>query len=130
VGVSGTTPLSYQWRANGTNLAGRTNASLSLAGFRATDQKTYSVVVSNSAGSVTSTGATLHANSPLRFINSRQNANRFSATLVGVAGSNYVLQTTTNLINWTAIATNSSPYGLISFTATNPPGGQRYYRAR
>ncbi len=129
-GVSGTAPLSYQWRANGTNLAGRTNASLSLTGFRATDQKTYSVIVSNSAGSVTSTGATLHANSPLRFINSRQTANRFSATLVGVAGSNYVLQTTTNLIHWTAIATNSSPYGLISFTATNAPGGQRYYRAR
>jgi hypothetical protein len=130
VGVSGTTPLSYQWRANDVNLSGRTNASLSLTSFRATDEKTYSVVVSNSAGSVISAGATLDANSPLRFINSRQTANRFSATLVGVAGSNYVLQTTTNFINWTPIATNSSPYGLISFTATNPPGGQRYYRAR
>jgi hypothetical protein len=129
-GVSGTTPLTYQWRANGANLSGGTNASLSLTSFRASDQKTYSVIVSNSAGSVTSTGAMLHVNSPLRFINSRQTANRFSATLVGVAGNTYVLQTTTNLINWTPIATNSSPYGLISFTATNPPGGQRYYRAR
>jgi hypothetical protein len=90
----------------------------------------YSVVVSNSAGSITSTGAALYANSPLRFVNSRQTAGRFSATLVGAAGSNYILQTTTNLLNWTPVATNSSPYGLISFTATNPPGSQRYYRAR
>jgi hypothetical protein len=130
VGVSGTAPLSYQWRANGTNLSGRTNASLSLTSFRATDQKIYSVVVSNSGGSVTSAGAMLHANAPLRFINSRQTVGRFSATLLGVAGSNYVLQTTTNLINWTPIATNSSPNGIINFTATNAPSGQRYYRAR
>jgi hypothetical protein len=130
VGVSGTAPLHYQWRANGVNLPGRTNASLSLTNFRAADEKTYSVVVSNSAGSLTSAGATLLANSPLRFINSRQTANRFSATLVGVGGSTYVLQTTTNLISWTPIATNSAPYGFIIFTATNPPGGQRYYRAR
>jgi hypothetical protein len=130
VGVSGTSPLSYQWRADGLNLTGRTNASLPLASFRAIDQKTYSVVVSNSAGSVTSTGAALHLNSPLRFINSRQSAGRFSATLIGVAGSNYVLQTTTNLIQWTPIATNSAPNGIVNFTATNPPGTQRYYRAR
>jgi hypothetical protein len=129
-GVSGTAPLSYQWRANGVNLSGRTNASLALTGFRAADEKTYSVVVSNSAGSVTSAGATLYANAPLRFINSRQASGRFSATLLGVAGGNYVLQTTTNLINWIPIATNSAPNGIISFTATNPPGGQRYYRAR
>ena len=130
VGASGSAPLGYQWRANGVNLSGQTNASLSLTSFRATDQKTYTVVVSNSAGSVTSAPAALYVNSPLRFINSRQAGGRFSATLIGVAGSNYVLQTTTNLIHWTSVATNSSSSGLISFTATNPPGSQRYYRAR
>ncbi len=129
-GVSGTAPLSYQWRANGVILSGRTNASLSLTSFRDTDQKTYSVTVSNSAGTVTSAGANLYLNTPLRFVNSRQTSNRFSATLLGVAGNNYVLQTTTNLFNWTSIATNTAPNGIINFTFTNPPARQRYYRAR
>ncbi|WIV99798.1 immunoglobulin domain-containing protein [Kinneretia aquatilis] len=60
VQASGSGPLSYQWRRNGTALSGATGSSyttpvLSLADHGAV----YSVVVSNAAGSVTSAGATL-----------------------------------------------------------------------
>lgn len=49
----------YQWRKNGTNLAGATSATLSFASAMVADNGTYSVIVSNSAGAVTSSNATL-----------------------------------------------------------------------
>ena len=57
--------LFYQWRKNGTNLAaggsisGVTNATLTFANLAATNAGSYSVVVSNFAGVVTSTVAPL-----------------------------------------------------------------------
>ena len=62
IAASGTVPLSYQWRKGGTAIAGATNATLTLANVAATDAGNYSVVVSNTAGSVTSAAATLTVN--------------------------------------------------------------------
>lgn len=44
-------PFSYQWRRNGTNIAGATASSLELSAVTANDGGTYSVVVSNADGS-------------------------------------------------------------------------------
>jgi PKD repeat protein len=58
--ASGTAPLSYQWRKNGTNISGATSASYTTpATVMADNGSTFSVVVSNSAGSATSNNATL-----------------------------------------------------------------------
>ena len=55
-----TLPLSYQWWFNTTNiLAGATNASLTLTNVQMTNAGIYSVVVTNVAGSVTSSNALL-----------------------------------------------------------------------
>jgi Zn-dependent metalloprotease len=60
VTASGTAPLSYQWRKNGTNISGATSASYTTPATASADNgATFSVVVSNSAGSVTSNNATL-----------------------------------------------------------------------
>lgn len=59
VGVSGTAPFSYQWFKNGEVIGGATSASLTLNGLAAGDEADYSVRISNSAGSVTSTAARL-----------------------------------------------------------------------
>lgn len=130
VAASGTAPLVYQWRTNSVNWPGRTNASLALTSFQATDEKRYDVVVSNGAGAVTSAVARLYLNAPLRFISSVNASGRFNSLLVGVAGSNYVVLCSTNLVNWIPVATNSSASGLINFADTTTPGGRRYYRAR
>jgi len=53
------TDLSYQWRRDGADVAGATAASYAFAAVYADDGAVFTVVVSNSAGSVTSTGATL-----------------------------------------------------------------------
>lgn len=52
-------PISYQWRKDGQTLARATNASFTLARVAAADAGTYTVVASNSAGSVMSHRAVL-----------------------------------------------------------------------
>jgi hypothetical protein len=59
VGAQGATPLSYQWANGGTNLAGATNALLYFSAISTNDAGVYSVVVTNSFNSATSTLATL-----------------------------------------------------------------------
>ena len=52
-------PLSYQWRFNGTNLNGETNSALLLSNVATNQLGQYSVVVSNDLDSVTSRAASL-----------------------------------------------------------------------
>ena len=56
---------------------------------------------------------------------------QFQMGLYGVAGGNYVLQATTNFINWTPISTNAAmanPLNLLDPRATNFP--YRFYRVQ
>lgn len=62
VAASGSTPFRYQWRKNNNPIAGATGASLVLLNVQGADAATYSVVVSNSAGIATSSGALLTVN--------------------------------------------------------------------
>jgi hypothetical protein len=65
VSAGGTVPLSYQWTFNGSPIAGATNASLVITGVQSNNTGSYSVVVTNAAGSVTSSLASLFlANAP------------------------------------------------------------------
>jgi len=57
--VSGTAPLAYQWRFFGTNLVGATGSSFTRTNAQAAHAGDYSVVVTNSLGSVTSAVAQL-----------------------------------------------------------------------
>ena len=59
VGLSQGTSPAYQWRQNGTAIAGATQSSLAFPSLLWSNAGTYSVVVSNSAGSQTSSNATL-----------------------------------------------------------------------
>ena len=59
VDVTGSPPLTYQWRKNGTAIAGAIGANLTLSNVQTSDAGNYDVVVSNSAGSATSSSATL-----------------------------------------------------------------------
>ena len=59
VTATGTSPLSYQWQRNGGTLAGATTNSLTFASAQMTNAGTYTVVVTNSYGSVTSSNAVL-----------------------------------------------------------------------
>lgn len=62
VSASGGGTLAYQWRKGGTAISGATAAAYALSTTTASDAGSYDVVVSNSAGSVTSSAATLTVN--------------------------------------------------------------------
>jgi len=57
--ASGTSPFTYEWKKDGTSISGATNATYSIASAATRDAGSYTVVVSNSAGSVSSTAASL-----------------------------------------------------------------------
>src|SRR5208283_755984 len=61
--AAGTAPLSYQWQKNAANIAGATAASYTTPVTTTSDSgSTFAVVVSNTAGTVTSATATLTVN--------------------------------------------------------------------
>ena len=63
VAASGTAPLTYQWQKNNANIIGATGASYTTpATTTANSGSTFRCVVSNSAGSATSSAATLTVN--------------------------------------------------------------------
>jgi hypothetical protein len=59
VGASGSGTLTYQWRLNGTAIPEATRNTLSLPSVQPFQAGTYSVVVANSGGAITSTSASL-----------------------------------------------------------------------
>lgn len=62
VAANGTAPLSYQWRRGAFDVVGATGATYSFTPGLADTGSTFSVVVTNAAGSVTSVQATLTVN--------------------------------------------------------------------
>lgn len=61
----GTPPLAYQWIFNGTNIVGATNNPLTMDNVQLADSGEYAVVITNAAGSVTSSNAVLTVLLPL-----------------------------------------------------------------
>ena len=62
--ATGAPPLSYQWRFNGEDIAGATDATLTLSDVQYNQVGVYSVRVSNPSGSVLSSDATLEISLP------------------------------------------------------------------
>lgn len=64
VSATGATPLSYQWRFEGNNLAGATTSSYTRANAQPAHEGDYTVVITNVTGAVTSNPALLLVNLP------------------------------------------------------------------
>ena len=63
VAATGTAPLSYQWKKNGSSISGATGTTYTTPATTTSDNgSTFTVVVTNSAGSATSNAATLTVN--------------------------------------------------------------------
>jgi hypothetical protein len=59
VAATGTAPLSYQWRKDGAAISGATSSTYTISSTKTTDAGSYTVVVTNSIGSVTSNSTVL-----------------------------------------------------------------------
>jgi hypothetical protein len=130
VTATGTAPLSYQWQKNGTNVNGATTASYTTPPTASTDTGSmFDVVVSNSAGSVTSHQVALTVTAAAAPAISTQPANQaiiagqtatFSVVATGSSPLNYQWQ-----LNGAAISgATSSSY--TTPATTNASSGQQF----
>ncbi len=104
--ATGSSPLKFQWRFNGTNIAGATNTFYVKPNVQPADAGNYSVLVTNSAGNVISSNATLslsdfNPNAPYAATLPAISITINSATLVGLAVANG-----TNSVAWFRWGTN------------------------
>jgi hypothetical protein len=143
--ASGSAPLQYQWFFNtNTLISGATNASLTLNNVQATDAGTYSLRVSNSAGSATSAAATLTVFLPpqinLQPLDQSVTVSNSASFLVGATGTapltyqwyfntNTVLPTGTNTTLTIANAQTNAA-GFYSVIITNNYGSATSVFAR
>jgi hypothetical protein len=139
VQAAGTAPLSYQWSKNGTAISGATNSSYTTPATVSGDNSaTLTVAVSNSAGSQTSSAATLTVNVPPTITTQPQSLTvtvgstaTFSVVATGTAPLSYQWSKNGTAISgatsasYTAPATVSADNG-ASFTVkvTNVAGSQ------
>jgi uncharacterized repeat protein (TIGR03803 family) len=121
-------PTTFQWNFNG-SAAGNNSSTLLVPNFAASNQGTYSVLVSSSVGSVASSNALVLLNN-LALGSSGFNGAQFQLQLIGSAGGAYILQGSTNLKTWTPLFTNVATNGFISLTDSNAASlSHRFYRA-
>ena len=132
IAATGTPPPSYQWRFNGTNLASATTTLLTITTAQFTNAGSYSVFVTNAAGTRFSDDALLAVTqAPPSRIDSITllSGGQIQLQVNGYPGQ-YAIEGSTNLADW-ATLTNFSSTG-SSFQYVDPETGQsqRYYRVR
>jgi hypothetical protein len=133
VGAFGSLPLTYQWRRSGTNLAGRTTATLTLAGATSAQAGDYQVVLTNSFGSVTSAVARLTVREAfaldVRLGEVSATGGVFQFTASGPIHTNYVVWGSSNLADWTPVTTNFVIDGYLRFSAPDAATrGRQFFR--
>ncbi len=131
VSVSSAIPAAdYQWRLNGRNITGATNSTLSLNNMQSSQAGDYSVVVGNFVGAVTSTVANATVALPIevRYEFTRNNG-QFQFRLLGPASEGMVVETSSDLRNWSPLYTNTAaglPLNFLDAAAADSP--RRFYR--
>ncbi|MGO8931518.1 MAG: immunoglobulin domain-containing protein, partial [Limisphaerales bacterium] len=135
VGVAGTPPLSYQWSFDGSALDGATNASLTLTNVQFSQAGNYSVVITNVAGTASSSNATLSVNFPPALVDVVNVTNAQSGATVNVPvslaangnenGLSFSLDFDTNNLTYVSTALGSGASGATLLTnATQAANGK------
>ena len=120
------TDLAYQWQLNGTNLVGANTARLELTNLTATAGGSYTVIVSNVAGTATSARADLTFFGNLAFF--------AGTTLSGPIGAQFLVDyadvVAPGTTNWLPLTNVTLPYSpFLVIDPTSPGRAHRYYRA-
>ena len=120
VAATGTLPFGYQWRFNNASIASATNSSYTRSNLQISDAGSYSVVVTNSAGSATSSDAALTVNS----VNSAPTITTQPQSLVVTQNNNAIFIVAANgtpppTFQWRFNGANISGATTTSYTVTN-----------
>ena len=131
--VGGSASLNYQWYFNtNTPIGGATNSTFTINSVQGTNAGVYSVIVTNSAGSITSTNAllaTTGGTTPPQLSAPIFGNGVFSLTINGNSGPDYIVQVSTDLVNWDSIFTNHAPAPPFVWSDVSAGNfSQRFYR--
>ena len=125
--AAGTLPLAYQWYHNSNSVPSATAATLSLSSITTNDAGTYFVTVTNPAGVAISSSATLSVYTTTVPVMTIVYSNGVAVvSLAGVPTYSYAIEASTNLLDWTSVETNVSPFSLIDTNTVQMP--HRFYR--
>jgi hypothetical protein len=139
VAAAGSGTLGYEWYVAGTNLLqSGSNNTLTLPPVLAGNAGSYTVVVTNAYGSVTSAVAALVVNIPLtapQIMTADSSfgflSGQFGFNLSGAFGQTIVVDGSTNLVDWTPLFTNTVGGSPFYFCDPASAGIRwRFYRAR
>jgi hypothetical protein len=132
--VGGDSPLYYQWFLfDHTNkpVAADTNLfALTLTNVQFSDVGSYSVIVTNPYGSITSPFVYLNVYSnatPTLTIESSSSSGQFQFYISGVTGLHYSVEASSNLFDWEPLETNISSFTFVDTNSSAFP--QRFYRS-
>jgi hypothetical protein len=118
--AGGTAPLGYQWQKSGVNIAGATSASYTTPVTTTADSgATFRVVVTNTAGTVTSAAATLTVNpAPVAGIQVSSSSINFGNDVVGSNSSQALIITNTGTatLTITQVTETGSAFNVSGFS--------------
>jgi hypothetical protein len=128
VAATGSATLAYQWQFNSNNLAGETNALLTLANVQPSQAGAYRCVVTNEAGARASANATLSVTALPALAYSRTGTNFILSWPANATG--FVLQATAALFppQWTNATPAPVTVGTNKVVNNNLTGAEKFYR--
>jgi GH25 family lysozyme M1 (1,4-beta-N-acetylmuramidase) len=133
VTATGVPAVSYQWRFNGTNIAGANGSSYTRTNVQYAGAGSYSVLVTNLAGSVVSSNALLSilTAAPAELLTVSWQPEALQLRISGDPGAVYYVQSSTNLVDWTPLTNITVSAGAFDFIITGWTNDQhRFFRAR
>jgi hypothetical protein len=129
--ASGSGTLNYQWRFNGGNIPNATNSSFTIASVASGNGGDYDVLVSSIAGTATSAGAALVVSVPPQLSASSLAGGALQFYLLGTPGDRYVVEQSTNFVNWTATTTLTNVTGSVWFLDAQPASApKKFFRGK
>lgn len=127
------TPIGYQWKRNGIAITGATNTLLFLPAVTLGDAGQYTLSASNVGGITMSAPAQLNVVAVPTILPGTNgfSTNPFWFDIAGPNGIQVVVETSTDLINWTPSQTNTIENGSLRFVDPDSDSlPKRFYRAR
>lgn len=132
VTASGSSPLNYQWSLNQTNLAGATNSAISIANAQTSNAGSYTVTITNSAGSITSSTALLTLVSAPVIQIVTQSSSALNLSFAAQAGHNYFVEfrDSFSIGGWQTLTNFNALTSTNAVVSTSISTSERYYRLR
>jgi hypothetical protein len=129
--VTGRPEPQLQWRLNGADIDFENSSTIAIEAFSTVNEGAYQLQAVNEAGEVVSEPVSVLIGAPLKLQSLNLNEAKVAKfRLVGLHSKTYLIQASTNLTDWSTIATNYSDTGILSYLDSSSTNhSRRFYRA-